>query len=186
MNKLTDSTVLDNSYRVLSYIIEHPGCYLRKIRRELRISMGTTQYHLNELVRSGKITSARGGLRKFYFVNGVFGGTDPVNVLEILSQDTARKILLLIIVNKNLTPSELTKILGISAASVNWHIKRLIEFNFVSEIKSGKYKKYNLSSDSKILVETLKNYKPGILDNFSNRLTNVFISLSEGISTDNE
>ena len=186
MNKLTDAIILNNGDRVLSYIIEHPGCYLRKIRRELGISMGNTQYHLNELVKSGKITSARGGRRKFYFVNGVFGRTNLANVLEILSQDTARKILLLIIVNKNLTQSELTKILGISAGSINWHIKRLIEFNFVSEIKTGKYKKYNLSSDSKILVETLKNYKPGILDNFSNRLTNVFISLSEGISTDNE
>lgn len=186
MRKTADSTVLDNTNRIFSYIVKHPGCYLRKIRSDLGISMGTTQYHLNELIKSGKITAVRGGLRKFYFVNGIFRGIDPSKILQIMSQDTARKILLLIIVNTNITQSDLLKSLGISYASVHWHIKRLVEFELVSEIKSGKYKKYKLCSDSEILIEILKNYNPGIFDIFSNRLTNVLFTLSEGATNDGE
>jgi len=86
----------------------------------LKFLWGTTQYHLNESVKSGKVISVRGRVRKFYFANGVFSGTNPSQILQILSQDTARKILLLIIMDKHLTQSNLAKKLGISTPSVSW------------------------------------------------------------------
>jgi len=178
------TTILDNNDRVFSYIVEHPGCFLRKIKNDLGLSMGTTQYHLNELDKSGKITSIRAGLRKFYFVNGAFRGTNPSKILQILSQDTARNILLLFITNHTLTQTDLIKSLGISPGAVNWHVKRLVEFNLVSESKFGKYKKYELYSETELLIQALKDYHPGIFDTFSSRLTNIFFSLSEGGTSD--
>jgi hypothetical protein len=43
-----------------------------------------------------KITSARQGSYKFYFSYGIFKDNEK-NILQVLSQDTARKILMFII-----------------------------------------------------------------------------------------
>lgn len=148
--------------------------------------MGTTQYHLNYLIKSRKITSIRRGLRKFYFVNGVFCSINGFNMLQALSQETSREILLFIIENKNATQVDLVRRIGISGASVNWHIKRLLEFNLIFESKSGKYKRYKLGTDSKTLIEIIKNFNPGIWNRWNDRLTDVVLALSEEISSDNE
>jgi hypothetical protein len=44
-----------------------------------------------------KITSARQGSYKFYFPYGIFKDNEK-NILQVLSQETARKILMFIIV----------------------------------------------------------------------------------------
>ena len=48
-----------NKEGILSFIQENPGCYLRQIRNELSISMGSVQYHSDRLQKTGKITSIR-------------------------------------------------------------------------------------------------------------------------------
>ncbi len=148
--------------------------------------MGTTQYHLNYLSKSKKITSVRRGLRKFYFVNGIFSSINEFKVLSILSQETAREILLFIIKNKNPTQSDLIKWIGISGASISWHIKRLLEFKLIYESRSGKFKKYKLAGDCDTVIEIIKNFNPRIWDRWNDRLTDIVISLSEEISHDDE
>ncbi|TBR09323.1 MAG: winged helix-turn-helix transcriptional regulator, partial [Candidatus Nitrosotenuis sp.] len=39
----------DNAERMLQFIQQNPGSHLRQIKRELNLSMGTIQYHLNTL-----------------------------------------------------------------------------------------------------------------------------------------
>ncbi len=94
--------------------------------------------------------------------------------------------MLFIIENKNATQVDLVRRIGISGASVNWHIKRLLEFNLIFESKSGKYKRYKLGTDSKTLIEIIKNFNPGIWNRWNDRLTDVVLALSEEISSDNE
>src|ERR671924_2327310 len=78
--------------------------------------------------------------------------------------------------------SHIVDIMKISAASVNWHIRRLISFKIIYETKDGKYKRYQLTGGntdySKYIVSLLKNYYPSIWDNWSNRLAEMFLSLS--------
>ena len=49
---------------------------LRQIKKELNISMGTTQYHLEKLEKEGKITTTKKGLYKYYFPIGIFHETE--------------------------------------------------------------------------------------------------------------
>ena len=57
----------DNTDCILKFIHERPACHLRQIKRELKISMGTVQHHLNKLEKDGKITAVRNGLSQILF-----------------------------------------------------------------------------------------------------------------------
>ncbi|CAN5422480.1 hypothetical protein BH18THE2_BH18THE2_06680 [soil metagenome] len=169
-----------NVDKVLRFIQDKPGCHLRQIKNELGMSMGTVQYQLVRLERAGRITSVRHGLYKFYFPFGVFEDNER-DVLRILRRETARDILISVIEKKNPTQTDIIKSIGITAASVNWHVKRLIASRIIEEIKVGKYKRYKLCEDdydSKYIISLLKNYYPSVWSNWSNRLAEMFLSLS--------
>ena len=170
-----------NEGKVLRFIQEKPGCHLRLIKNELGISIGSVQYQLLRLENMRRITSSRQGSYKFYFAFGVFKDNEK-NILQVLRQETAGEILMFIIEGKNPTQTDIANSIGISAASVNWHVRRLIDFKIIEGVKKGKYTRYQLShtSDSKYIVTLLKNYYPSIWNKWSNRLAEMFLSLSRG------
>jgi predicted transcriptional regulator len=139
--------------------------------------MGTIQYHLNLLEKNGRISSERKNLYKHYFPIGLFEQNEK-DILKILNQETAREILM-IILEKKPTQTDIANIIQISSASVNWHIKRLIDFGLILEQKDGKFKRYTLGVDSKNIVSLMKNYHPNIWSIWSNRLAEMFLSLSK-------
>ena len=166
--------------RIFRFIRENPSCHLRKIKKELDLAMGTVQYHLDKLEKAGKITSQKQGLHKHYFVVGVFEENEK-QLLEVLSNETAREILMFIIEQKKYpSQSEISKHIGISSASVSWQIKRLQDHKVIDEIKEGKFKRYKLHGDSNQVVALLKNYYPSIWNRWSNRLAEMLLSLSQG------
>jgi predicted transcriptional regulator len=141
--------------------------------------MGTVQYHLARLEKAGRIASNRHGLFRYYFPIGVFQDNEK-NLLEILSQETARDILIFIIEQKNPTQTDIVDRIGVSAASVSWHVSRLTKLGLISEIREGKYKRYQLNGDPRNLVSLMKNYYPTLWDRWSNRLAEMFLSMSKG------
>jgi len=167
-----------NTIRVLQHIKENPGCHLRQIKRELAMSMGTIQYHLNLLEKQGKVSSEKQNLHKYYFPIGLFEQNER-DILKILNQETAREILLRILESKNPTQTDIANTIKISSASVNWHIKRLIELGLILEQKDGKFKRYSLGVDTKHIVSLMKNYHPNMWNRWSNRLAEMFLSLSK-------
>ena len=169
--------ITSNTDKVLQFIQQNPGSHLRHIKRELDMSMGTVQYHLNLLEKNGRIISERHNLHRFYFPVGVFKESER-NVLKILSQETAREILMLIIERKEPSQTDIVNSVKISAASVNWHIKRLIELDIIKETKEGKFKKYQTVADATYVIKLLKSYHPNIWNSWSNRLAEMFLALS--------
>jgi len=167
----------NNTTRVLDHIQNNPGCHLRQIKRDLVLGMGTIQYHLNLLEKQGKITSERHNLHKYYFPIGIFGQNER-DILKIMNQETAREILLIILEKKNPTQTDIANFMQISSPSVNWHIKRLIELNLISETRDGKFKRYVFDVETKYIVSLMKNYHPNIWERWSNRLAEMFLTLS--------
>jgi predicted transcriptional regulator len=79
------------------------------------------------------------------------------------------------------TQTDIVNSMGISAASVNWHIGHLIKFKLIEEVKEGRYKRYQLrdrESSSRYITELMRNYYPNVWDKWSNRLAELFLSLS--------
>jgi predicted transcriptional regulator len=170
----------ETAERILQFVHNNPGCHLRKIREMIQISQGTVQYHTDRLEKIGRITSIRSGLYKHYFPIGVFQNNEK-EILQILGQETTRQILMFIVEQKSPTQTDIVKSVGISAASVNWHMKRLIEFTLVEEIKEGKYKRYQLQdrkTSSKYIIALMRNYYPAIWEKWSDRLIEIFLSIS--------
>ncbi len=141
------------------------------------MSMGTIQYHLVLLEKQGKVSSERHNLHKYYFPIGLFEQNEK-DILKILNQETAREILL-IIMEKKPTQTDIVNIIKISSASVNWHIKRLSELGLILEQKDGKFKRYTLGIDTKHIVSLMKNYHPNIWNRWSSRLAEMLLSLSK-------
>ena len=167
-----------NTKKVLQYIQAKPGIHLREIKRDLGMAMGTIQYHLNLLEKQGKIISERQSFRKFYFPVGLFAENQR-KILKIIKQDTVREILLFIVAKKNPTQQEIVNEIHISAASVNWHLDRLKKTDLIYELRDGKYKRYYLKIKSTEIIQLIKNYHPTIWDQWSGRLIETFLSLSE-------
>jgi predicted transcriptional regulator len=170
------------SERILQFIQNNPGCHLRKIKEMIGISQGTVQYHTDRLEKMGRITSTRSGLYKHYFPVGIFQNNEK-EILQILRHETARQILMFIVERQAPTQTDIVNSIGISASSVNWHMRRLVEFRLVEEIREGKYKRYQLQDrrvSSKYITELMRNYYPAIWEKWSDRLIEIFLSMSSG------
>src|SRR4029078_4867435 len=167
--------------RILRFIQKNPGCYLRQIRNELSLSMGSVQYHAYQLQKNGKITTSREGLYKLHFQSGAYQDHEKL-LFRILNQETQREIILFMIEQNCPTQTDIVKKLRISAPSINWHVRRLIDLNLIEEVREGKYKRYKLrdnSIDSRYIVELLKKHHPNLWSKWSSRLVEMFLSLSE-------
>lgn len=167
----------DTVDKVLFFIQDNPGCHLRRIKREIGISMGTVQYHLHKLEKMGRVTSTRSGLYKYYFPSGLFRENEK-EILEVLTHETARKILMFIIEQKSPTQTDIVNSVRISARSISWHVGRLIALKMIREIKDGKYKRYQLQDDAKDILTLLRSYYPSVWDKWSMRVVEMFLSLS--------
>ncbi len=165
-----------NEGKILEFIQRNPGCHLRRIKNDLNMSMGTTQYHLNSLEKAGKIISERHSLHRFYFPVGIFEA-EQKNILNILNQDTSREILLFIIERKNPTQTDISNNIEITAASVNWHIRRLLELDIIKETREGKFKRYEFVGNPSHVIKILKEYHPSLWNSWSDRLAEMFLSL---------
>lgn len=167
----------ENTQKVLQFIQQNPGCHMRQIQRDLNMAMGTTQYHLNSLEEMGKIISERTGSQRFYFPIGSFGDLER-NILKVLNQDSAREILLFIIERKTPTQTDIVNNIKISSGTANWHIMRLLEYGIIKEEREGKFKKYHFNGKPDTVIKLLQNYHTSKWNQWSNKLAELFLSLS--------
>jgi len=154
---------------------------MRYIKREVKMSMGTIQYHLNLLETHGQVISEKQNFHKYYFPVGLFK-TEEREILKILNQETAREIIMIILEKTDPTQIEIARHVGIAAASVNWHLKRIEEIGLIENIQEGKFKRYKLKISSKQVISIMKNYHPNLWGKLSNRLAEMFFVMS----TENE
>ena len=139
---------------ILQFIIDNPSTHLRKIKNCLNYSMGTTQYHVSNLEKEGKIISKRNGFYKnFYHV-----GIEPEEIMSILNLDSPRKIILYLWENEPSNHLEIAKGVGLSSATISWHMKKLIQIGMISLRYDGKYSIYSLKNRDE-LVPLLRQYK---------------------------
>lgn len=165
----------NNTSKVLQFIEKNPGCHLRQIKKELKVSMGTLQYHLNLLEKNGRISSERHSLHRYYFPIGSFLDSEK-NILKILNKETEREILMFIIERKKPTQTEIVEKIQISAPSISWHLDNLLGLNLIKEERDGKFKKYVFTGNPNHVISLMRQYHTSIWDKWSNRLAETFIS----------
>jgi predicted transcriptional regulator len=169
--------------QILVYIKNHPGSHLRQIKRDMEVSMGVIQYHLYTLEREKKILSRRKGLYKRFYPSLTFGEHQQ-EILDVLSQETERDLLLYLIKNPNATQKEVSEYSKLSAGTVNWHMKRLGQSGLIAIRREGQFVKYVVNADSEEVMKLLQNYHPSIWEVWADRLANAIdeVATSEGES----
>lgn len=158
--------------RIFEFIRTHPGSHLREIKRELNLGMGVIQYHLYGLEREQKIISRRRGLHKRFYTTQVFGDRQ-LEILDTLSQETDRDILLFLIQNPDATQKELSEYLKISAASINWHMRRLSDTGIVEAKRDGVNVRYFVRDNQAEILALLRSYHPAVWERWADRLANI-------------
>ena len=139
--------------------------------------MGVIQYHLYSLEREGRILSRRNGLYKRFYPNLVFGDYQQ-EILDVLSQETERDLLLYLINNPNSTQKELAEYAQISAGTINWHMKRLVESNLVQAKHEGQFVRYVVSGDAQEILRLVQSYHPSIWERWADRFADALTEIS--------
>ncbi len=144
--------------------------------------MGVTQYHLYTLERERKILSRRNGLYKRFYPTHVFGEHQQ-EILDVLSQETERDLLLYLIQNPDSGPKELSEFARMSPGTINWHMKRLIGSNLVLVRREGQFVKYKVIDESTEIISLVQSYHPSAwqkwVDRFANAISEVTASPEE-------
>ena len=130
-----------NKVRVYDYIKNHPGSHLRQISKELDMAPSDTQYWCNRLQKMALVRSRRLGLYRTYYPASILGERHE-NILAILQQETPRIIVLYLIENSGASQKDIAQHTGFAAATISWHMSRLIEFGLVYSSRKGKFVKY--------------------------------------------
>jgi len=167
-----------NQQRVYQYIKQHPGVHLRKVCRDLGLAVGDVQYHIDRLEKNGSVKSARRGLYRHFYPCGIFREREGV-VLSALAQATPRELLLHIIAAPGSSQEDLAGLLGLSAPSISWNMKRLIQLGLVEQQQRGRFASYRVIGNAAEIAEFVRSYHPGVWDRWSSRLTEIVIALSE-------
>jgi predicted transcriptional regulator len=161
-----------NKVRILNFIKANPGTHLRKIKQDLNLAMGVIQYHLYRLEREQIIVSVRHGLYKRFYAEKSLRLEDR-DILNLLSQETERDIVLYLIKNPLATQKELSEFAKISPSSISWHMKRLSQTGVVTSRRENGAAYYTVTADPARILTLLQNYHPRIWEKWAERLADL-------------
>jgi predicted transcriptional regulator len=142
--------------------------------------MGVIQYHLYGLEREQKIISRRRGLHKRFYSTNVFGDRQ-LEILDTLSQETDRDILLFLIQNPEATQKELSEYVRISSASINWHMRRLSDTGLVEAKHDRVNVRYLVRDDRAEILALLRSYHPAVWERWADRLASIISDMEQEI-----
>ena len=153
---------IDNRKIILSYILDNPGSHMRKIARDLGMSLSTLRYHLEYLEKNGEIICQKQNNLKVYFISDKLKPHEKV-LIPILQQKHYRDIILNLIEAPGLTPSQIADKLSVSNSSASKYISLLEDQEILFHRRSGREKNYFVN-DEKSIIELMTRYKKFVAD----------------------
>jgi predicted transcriptional regulator len=128
--------VLDNFTRgqIFGYIKAHPGVHFSAIKRALELKNGSLAYHIRALEKRGFVTSKRDrGYKRFYPMTMKL---PEKNIRELIP--IQRSIVDIVKDNPGISQTSIAKRLDISFQLVHYHVKILMEGDYLHIEKDGK------------------------------------------------
>jgi predicted transcriptional regulator len=165
----------DRSEKLVDIIEKNPGIKFREIMRATGLMNGVLSHHLGKLEKSGSVKVKRDtGLTRYYTLDI---SEDQSKIISALRQDTQRKIIHTLMVNKDgLEFSEIVNNVGKAPSTVSLYLSQLLENKIVQiflEERKRKYKVLNRDTVDKLIEE----YHPGMLDKPVNGFVDIVNSL---------
>ena len=153
---------VENRKFILSYISDNPGSHLRKIARDLDISLSTLRYHLEYLEKKGEIICQKQNNLKVYFLSDKLKPHEKM-LIPILQQKHYRDIILALIEAPGLTSTQIADKLSIGNSSASKYINLLEDQEILFHQRSGREKNYYVN-DEKSIIELMATYKKFVAD----------------------
>ena len=138
-----------------------PGRSAREIQRAAGTAWGETTYHLDRLERSGLVHRERGPHQDFYFAASVPLGERTL--LRVARSSAARRILVVLLREGDLTLAEVTSRAALSLTRVSIHLRRLLDTGLVHSGRRDRLRTFRLS-DPERTGRVLVAYKDGFGD----------------------
>ncbi|MFB6085394.1 MAG: winged helix-turn-helix transcriptional regulator [Halodesulfurarchaeum sp.] len=111
---------------IVGYVETTPGAHFSKIRDDLRLATGETQYHLRRLTSEGDLEMWRDGDYKRYVPAGGFSRFEK-RALGYLRRETPRAMLLALLEDPTLTGAALAETIGVSPATISTYAAEMAE-----------------------------------------------------------
>ncbi len=151
--KLKKEEILDHFTRgkIYGYILANPGDHYTSIRKALNLSNGSFAYHLNVLKKEGFIKATRDGTYKRFY---------PFEMRVPPKKSTLKNSQMLIIEKikemPGISQKDIAALLGVSSATINYHIKELIERGIIKAERKGMRLKYYFNKEKEEIDKETK------------------------------
>ena len=155
--RIYQSNVLKNTNRdrIYGFVSSNPGTYPNEIIKETELNKGVVEYHLGMLEEQNMIISYKTRGRIHYFLNESTYGEKEKVALATLKNDKHRRIILEILNCEQITHETLAGRIGVSAPTINWHIRHLKEQGIVRTDTDGRYTAYSIDRGYSELLHTM-------------------------------
>ena len=138
--RIRPNAALENETRkaIFESVCRAPGLGVHAIAKAAGVSYSTTAYHLERLVEAGMIVMTPDGNKLCYYKNGGAFTETERRLLPVLKNDEAVRLLEAILASPGTYRAALAERLGVTATTINWHLRRLREAGLVEEVRSGR------------------------------------------------
>lgn len=166
---------LDSRRLIFRHVEAHPGLHLRGIHRALEMPLGTVEYHLHQMEKSGLIVSREDGRFKAFFVSEGLDRRDK-DILYYVRQEMPRQIIIRLLMTPESTHSELVAELPVSASTCSFHLKKLVKSGLVTERRVGRSKHF-VVADAERVANVLVTYRKSFLDDLVDRFARAWLDV---------
>ena len=172
MKRLEEAVALTPRDRIYSTIAKNPGLHFREVQRRTNIATGAMQYHIDYLKKRNLVREEKEGkFSRFYALQADIADTRLMNLLR---QDSVRKIVLFLMDRRRATLPTVSKVVGLGLSTTSFHMQKLTSAGVVLQ-KTMNGKEYFVLSDKESVLALLVEYKDSFLDS----LVDNFVDLWE-------
>jgi predicted transcriptional regulator len=128
--------------KIHGYLLANPGDYFSSIGKALDISGGNLAYHLRVLERERKVVSRMDGIYKRFYPRGSRIEHSAENELSSVQ----RSIYDAIEETPGIIQREIASLLGVTSATVSYHLRKLVSRGLVTARRKGMAMRYFISA----------------------------------------
>jgi DNA-binding transcriptional ArsR family regulator len=166
---------LETRRRIYQFLEQHPGEHMREIGRSLNIAMGTLEYHLHYLIKSGLLTTREDQRFTRYFPAGGMDRRDK-DVLAVVRQKVPRQIAAHLLLHPGASHGEILRHFSLSASTLSFHLKKLLRSGIATQAKEGRENHYQIT-DPDTIARVLITYRASFLDDVVDRFAEAWLSI---------
>jgi predicted transcriptional regulator len=154
---------LETRRSIYEQIKKSPGIHYRELERRLQMVPGNIQYHLHHMEKNNLILASNDEDYVRYFVKDKILNEAERKIISFLRRFSCRHIILQLLNNPEMNNKELSQAVCLTAPTVSWNLKKLLEAGIIERKKQGRISKFTVVDPPKV-TELLVCYKESFLD----------------------